>query len=84
LEALGEQTNVLHKDEDINSVVFDSELDTIPYRGVMVLIGLGKILNQAPCGKGLLLFIEPCSCVRVIRQDKGSQYSKSDGDNALL
>lgn len=59
LERLGEQTDVLHEDKQIKTVIAHAELDTIPDRLFLVLIGLVDIAEKAPRSKGLLLVAEP-------------------------
>lgn len=84
LESLGEQSNMLEEDKNVEAIIFDSELETNPYGAGMLLIGLVDILQQAPHCKGLFIVVEPAGGMGVVRQQKRSQKPNKDRKYSFL
>lgn len=84
LECLGNQADVLKKNEEVESIIAYSQLDTVPDCLFAVGVDFANILCQAPCCECSLFLGQPFGGVRVIGQSDCGDERESDSSYAFL
>lgn len=83
LKGHGENRQMLHQQEDVHPVVFQAKDKTLPDGGGCAVILFFRIQLQAVLGIGLLLFGQPLSVLRKIRNDEDAGDGEEDGDGTV-
>lgn len=83
LEGLRQDRQMLQQDEEIQSVVFQTEFHALPDAARMCVVRFVDVFHESPSGEVAFLFIEPLCGGWVVGEDEAGSDSHADSDNTL-
>lgn len=83
LERLRQDGQVLREHKEVQAVVREAELDALPDRARVRVVGLVDVHHQAPAGKVALFFAQPFGRGWVVGEDEAGGDGHTDRDHAF-
>lgn len=83
LEGLGEDGEMLDKDEEVETVVFQAQLYTVPNRARVRFVGLVDVGHKTVRRKAALLFVQPFGGCWIVGKDEAGSHGDGDGDDTF-